>query len=212
MEQLTSPPASARAFATWLLTTYDNPRVPLASLDLLLSDAKSQLVGPPDREVQTATFANVSQAIKDWAKRSASPDDLLLFFFSGHGISAAVQTTLLCEDFGSDPLAPLSHAIDFTKLHMGLDQIAARRQCFFVDACRVATTTVLETFDYYGQPVIDPKAQHSVHARQAPVFQSTLAGQSAYGRKGQQSYLDRKSTRLNSSHLVISYAVFCLKK
>src|SRR5256885_4813862 len=28
------------------------------------------------------------------------------------------------------------------------------------------------------------------------------------GRKGR----DRKSTRLNSSHLVISYAVFCLKK
>src|SRR2546426_10120222 len=28
----------------------------------------------------------------------------------------------------------------------------------------------------------------------------------------QQSIGDRKSTRLNSSHLVISYAVFCLKK
>src|SRR5688500_20328125 len=27
-----------------------------------------------------------------------------------------------------------------------------------------------------------------------------------------QFYRDRKSTRLNSSHLVISYAVFCLKK
>src|ERR1039457_532444 len=27
-----------------------------------------------------------------------------------------------------------------------------------------------------------------------------------------QTFLDRKSTRLNSSHLVISYAVFCLKK
>src|SRR5256885_7304854 len=27
-----------------------------------------------------------------------------------------------------------------------------------------------------------------------------------------QAQLDRKSTRLNSSHLVISYAVFCLKK
>src|SRR5256885_8597162 len=26
------------------------------------------------------------------------------------------------------------------------------------------------------------------------------------------AYVDRKSTRLNSSHLVISYAVFCLKK
>src|SRR2546426_3728938 len=27
-----------------------------------------------------------------------------------------------------------------------------------------------------------------------------------------QEFRDRKSTRLNSSHLVISYAVFCLKK
>src|SRR5256885_3918810 len=29
---------------------------------------------------------------------------------------------------------------------------------------------------------------------------------------GMYDHLDRKSTRLNSSHLVISYAVFCLKK
>src|SRR2546426_7588443 len=31
-------------------------------------------------------------------------------------------------------------------------------------------------------------------------------------RRRQVPYTDRKSTRLNSSHLVISYAVFCLKK
>src|SRR2546426_12655537 len=31
-------------------------------------------------------------------------------------------------------------------------------------------------------------------------------------RKSRRSSTDRKSTRLNSSHLVISYAVFCLKK
>src|SRR5256885_11709941 len=31
-------------------------------------------------------------------------------------------------------------------------------------------------------------------------------------RPGAMAFLDRKSTRLNSSHLVISYAVFCLKK
>src|SRR5256885_11543037 len=30
--------------------------------------------------------------------------------------------------------------------------------------------------------------------------------------RGQPRRRDRKSTRLNSSHLVISYAVFCLKK
>src|ERR1022692_2247240 len=30
--------------------------------------------------------------------------------------------------------------------------------------------------------------------------------------RSRRSLIDRKSTRLNSSHLVISYAVFCLKK
>src|SRR5256885_10702725 len=35
---------------------------------------------------------------------------------------------------------------------------------------------------------------------------------SAIAGKYSVSILDRKSTRLNSSHLVISYAVFCLKK
>src|SRR2546426_9010733 len=34
----------------------------------------------------------------------------------------------------------------------------------------------------------------------------------AAGRSERKVFLDRKSTRLNSSHLVISYAVFCLKK
>src|SRR5438034_5934863 len=35
---------------------------------------------------------------------------------------------------------------------------------------------------------------------------------SANGLRAVQKALDRKSTRLNSSHTVISYAVFCLKK
>src|SRR3712207_8110846 len=34
----------------------------------------------------------------------------------------------------------------------------------------------------------------------------------ARGRAGRRHGLDRKSTRLNSSHANISYAVFCLKK
>src|SRR3989454_9293662 len=46
---------------------------------------------------------------------------------------------------------------------------------------------------------------------------SNPAGGSLSGTKNQTAgsgvaSLDRKSTRLNSSHLVISYAVFCLKK
>ena len=37
-------------------------------------------------------------------------------------------------------------------------------------------------------------------------------GQSGAARGEAQAARDRKSTRLNSSHTVISYAVFCLKK
>src|SRR5690625_7117749 len=33
-----------------------------------------------------------------------------------------------------------------------------------------------------------------------------------YLHKGEHFFKDRKSTRLNSSHVAISYAVFCLKK
>src|SRR5690554_7489772 len=36
--------------------------------------------------------------------------------------------------------------------------------------------------------------------------------QSAAGRRSSPCWRDRKSTRLNSSHVRISYAVFCLKK
>src|SRR5260221_1938228 len=39
-----------------------------------------------------------------------------------------------------------------------------------------------------------------------------LGAMSANATAGQLQRLDRKSTRLNSSHTVISYAVFCLKK
>jgi hypothetical protein len=186
MKQLTSPPASARAFANWLLDVYDNPEAPLASVDVLLSDAKSQKF--KGANVEPATFANVSAAIKAWAKRNTREKDVMLFFFSGHGIAAAAQTTLLCEDYGSDDLSPLSFAIDFNKLHIGLDRVPSRRQCFFVDACRVATSNILDTFDNFGQPVIDPAPTHNPKARQAPIFHSTLAGQLAYGRKGKPSY------------------------
>src|SRR5256885_11649158 len=37
-------------------------------------------------------------------------------------------------------------------------------------------------------------------------------GRPEHLREACEASLDRKSTRLNSSHLVISYAVFCLKK
>src|SRR5690554_7498345 len=45
-------------------------------------------------------------------------------------------------------------------------------------------------------------AMFAIHPQQAPVLADYLAA----------ALVDRKSTRLNSSHVRISYAVFCLKK
>src|SRR5205807_9970815 len=52
-----------------------------------------------------------------------------------------------------------------------------------------------------------PDASPQLRARRRPDAVDQL-GRRRPGR----ARLDRKSTRLNSSHLVISYAVFCLKK
>src|SRR5256885_11423013 len=54
---------------------------------------------------------------------------------------------------------------------------------------------------------------HLVHAAGDGVHRSTAGGRAqAVDTPGAAVDADRKSTRLNSSHLVISYAVFCLKK
>src|SRR5260221_7445724 len=51
--------------------------------------------------------------------------------------------------------------------------------------------------------------------RPRPICSNGLLARNAEGEritKGRSANVDRKSTRLNSSHTVISYAVFCLKK
>src|SRR5256885_4102380 len=54
-------------------------------------------------------------------------------------------------------------------------------------------------------------ADRNVHARPREAGHELRQGE-RQERASPRSGGDRKSTRLNSSHLVISYAVFCLKK
>src|SRR5437660_4279571 len=51
-------------------------------------------------------------------------------------------------------------------------------------------------------------ADEEAIVRECPAVAMAAPG----SRTGVQVVLDRKSTRLNSSHVAISYAVFCLKK
>src|SRR2546426_3169929 len=51
-----------------------------------------------------------------------------------------------------------------------------------------------------------------LHSRRRQLHRTGTAEKSCARRAASGGNEDRKSTRLNSSHLVISYAVFCLKK
>src|SRR3712207_8347561 len=60
------------------------------------------------------------------------------------------------------------------------------------------------------------QARHPARAGRAGRLTATARGESGppfeCGGPAGRNHLDRKSTRLNSSHANISYAVFCLKK
>src|SRR5690242_20939384 len=57
----------------------------------------------------------------------------------------------------------------------------------------------------------NPRGDRGDHDRRAPPV-SGAQGRPPDVPRHQRQRLDRKSTRLNSSHMSISYAVFCLKK
>src|SRR6266850_4089026 len=61
--------------------------------------------------------------------------------------------------------------------------------------------------EFNGTSIVDvTDPAHPKYRKHMPGLEGT------YEEGGAQMVRDRKSTRLNSSHLVISYAVFCLKK
>src|SRR2546426_6844020 len=78
-------------------------------------------------------------------------------------------------------------------------------------------TTEIYTLSLHDALPISPRSGWSCVGRRPPLarpgpFPSTRRSPRPRGRAPSGSRRDRKSTRLNSSHLVISYAVFCLKK
>src|SRR5256885_12764260 len=71
-------------------------------------------------------------------------------------------------------------------------------------------TTLFRSVDRRRDRV--PASRHS-RAESAPAVRARGArGGEWYANRGGECARDRKRTRLNSSHLVISYAVFCFEK
>lgn len=188
MEQLTSPPVSARMFASWLMSEFRHPQKPLASVALLLSEAApAPFVDPADPtktfDIPEANSANVRQAIEHLFRRGdENADNLLIFYFCGHGIAAGPDTALLLADYGANDLNALEGAIDFRRLRLGFARCKASEQCFFVDACRASTDTLIEAIGHAGQVIIasGPPRDAGLPPRRAPVFYATLNGFKAF--------------------------------
>src|SRR2546430_13709357 len=77
------------------------------------------------------------------------------------------------------------------------------------------TTLFRSLSDSLRRRLQDPTVSKAVHDYKTALRELGLRGIGLAGVRDDPmlySYLDRKSTRLNSSHSQISYAVFCLKK
>jgi hypothetical protein len=190
MGQLSSPAISAREFARWLISSYWNPGKPLNSVAMLLSEASPDNFENPQTGVsvipERASYANVASAIHGWATRGAeNPDNLLIFYYCGHGIAQGSSMSLLMSEYGNNDYAPLDEALDFHTFRLAMSRNAPGQQIYFVDACRASTDTLINAFNQAGRV---PLQIGGGSPAEAPVFYATLAGEDAFGKKGEVSF------------------------
>lgn len=193
MGQLESPPQSAREVAEWFLDAaggFHNPERPLRSLQMLCS-AKAP-VSMPDagggaKVVAGATKAAVKQAVKDWMARAGrNPENMAVFYFCGHGLAfGEAENSLLLEEFGADAHDPMTDAIAFDDMRMGLMRhCAAKYQIHLIDACRTPPVAAfVDTFGdrQTGDPLVSAGLSRKLRDKVAPVYFATGLASPAYG-------------------------------
>ena len=195
LQQLSSPPESAKTFTKWLLEEFNNPEKPLATVSLLISEKDGPSTFkhhklPNPVTPKEATIANAKEAVREWKNfGDRNEDNLVLFFFCGHGVARGLDgMTLLLADYGETDAMPMEGAIDFASLHRGMAQCKSSEQCYFIDACRKVSDIATRT-TATGDPIIqDDLNRPYSSAWHYAVFYSTLGGEAAYGRKNKPSF------------------------
>lgn len=193
MGQLSSPPLSARAFAEWLINSYENPDRQLETVALLLAENPASTFTNPATGAQLnperANYSNVAAAIQDWARRGAeNPNNLLIFYFCGHGVAQGSDMSLLTAEYGADPLAPLDEALDFRKFRLAMSRNLPNQQIYFVDACRASSDSLIQSQGYAGRTPVQVGQQS---AAETPIYFATLSGEDAFGKQGEVSFFTK---------------------
>lgn len=176
LDQLSSPPRSADAMAQYFINEFENSDHPVGTVTMLVS-----YPGVP--QPKRATLANTRKAMLEW--RSAfqgHPDNMVVFYFCGHGVSKGQKLALLLEDFGNDENG-YEPAIELDTLRGTMKNAIPLKQLFLVDCCRSAADNLYANETHLGTRVltIGPHArQDGIVVRQSVLFPS-MEGQAAFG-------------------------------
>ncbi len=191
LKQLTSPPKSAIEFKNAILEIDNHAGIhlqqPLGSIELLLSPAPlDPNPGNPGDVFEPATIDNIRNAYVEWKTRcDTHVDNVAIFFYCGHGVEK-MDHYLLAEDFGENPGNPWLGSFTFDKTRRAFHKCKAKTQCFFVDACREVTGTMLN-FDLPDIPLDIPNF-HTSDCQHDLTIKSSAHNETALGPANKPSY------------------------
>lgn len=181
--QLSSPPSSARAVASWFIKKFDCTERPLASVSLVVSEKTPQpfvspVTGEKFETLPTGTIDEVKTALRQWIARAETDSrNCIILYFCGHGLSAGVQNYYLMRDYGEDNDDPLFGAINFRNFLCGLGTKKPSYQFLLFDACR-SPNPMVELNRDGGQSIFvaDPAGRLGVAEtlQQCPIFGTEL--------------------------------------
>lgn len=188
MGQLSSPPISARKVVEWFEKDFRPYNAKLATIDVLCSGTQLfRNEAGVEQEVASATLSNVSEAVQSWfARGQRDPRDTLIFYFCGHSVTSGAITTLLLEDFGSNPLDPFSSgAVDADGFITGMRKCTSLNQLYMLDTCRCSPLEYIDEFgEFRGAPLVRAALHANLGKSQQTVIWASELGRGAYARKG----------------------------
>ncbi|WP_435643031.1 caspase family protein [Streptomyces sp. H49] len=196
--QLTAPPVSATAMCEALLGPLGaRPELPLGSLEVLISaEEPVRLVGDDgSTEIAPAVMREVEAAFERWYVRcNGQAENVALFYFCGHGVQIGQGSHgLLLQDTGESLVSYFRNAVDLDRTLLGMEENAAEKQLFFVDACRSMPSSLGEgaRLDATALKSSDGLSR----SRDRLVLRSTAATADAYARLKSPSLFTRAVLR-----------------
>ena len=194
LNKLSSPALSALKIFDYL--TKVGLRLPLKTVRLLLSPSPDELQVEPRLANATPTRANraaFSSHAVQWRKdASNNPEDMTLFYFSGHGTQRGSEDSVLMLDDFLTSDAPLNECFEMHNIKSGMAPTATRpnialTQFYFIDAC-MDRNAKLRTFLNPTVPPVFGIELSGRDKRSAPMIYSTVDGALALGRSRKPSH------------------------